>query len=196
MYSLFANAMPKVLIIEPDPLIASQISGVLERFGLNRGVKVTEFSAVDEGDCHIIALKKQDDSLSEGSADRVFVNPLRIGDLLSYIQDYLQVEPLQKMVGPFYLKTSTCMLVHRSGHPSIVLTEKERDILSFLADRVDTYTPREVLLRDVWAYNEHVESHTLETHIYRLRQKIEKDPANPEILRTEQGGYGLFKSNP
>src|SRR5947207_2619924 len=75
--------------------------------------------------------------------------------------------------------------------PKVRLTEKETAILRFLYRAGQTPVSRETLLQEVWGYNSGVTTHTLETHIYRLRQKIEKDAANPEILVTEAGGYKL-----
>jgi DNA-binding response OmpR family regulator len=69
--------------------------------------------------------------------------------------------------------------------------EKETAILRFLYRAGLRPISREVLLQEVWGYNSGVTTHTLETHIYRLRQKIEKDAASPEILVTEAGGYKL-----
>ena len=71
------------------------------------------------------------------------------------------------------------------------LTEKESAILEFLY-RAGTAIGRDTLLGEVWGYNEGVATHTLETYVYRLRRKIERDPANAEILVTERGGYRLL----
>ena len=71
------------------------------------------------------------------------------------------------------------------------LTEKETSILKFLYRSGDKPVSRDVLLHEVWGYNSGVTTHTLETHIYRLRQKIEKNPSNAELLITESGGYKL-----
>jgi DNA-binding response OmpR family regulator len=71
------------------------------------------------------------------------------------------------------------------------LTEKETAILKYLYRAGEKVVSRYTLLHEVWGYNAGVTTHTLETHIYRLRQKIEKDTANAEILVTESGGYKL-----
>ena len=73
----------------------------------------------------------------------------------------------------------------------IRLTEKETNILKFLYRSSEGVVQRDVLLHEVWGYNAGVNTHTLETHVYRLRQKIERDPSNAEILVTEPGGYRL-----
>ena len=82
------------------------------------------------------------------------------------------------------------MLVDERGQ-KIRLTEKEASILKFLYRAGEKVITRDVLLHEVWGYNSGVTTHTLETHIYRLRQKVEKDAAMPAILVTEAGGYKL-----
>ena len=73
----------------------------------------------------------------------------------------------------------------------IRLTEKETNILKYLYRAGEKPVSREELLTEVWGYNAGVTTHTLETHVYRLRQKIEPDPGSAKILLTEAGGYRL-----
>lgn len=87
------------------------------------------------------------------------------------------------------LETGPCLL-HKDG-AVIHLTEKERDILLRLHQAGAAGVDRATLLEDVWGYQAGIETHTLETHIYRLRQKIEDDPAKPALLLTDQNGYVL-----
>ena len=70
------------------------------------------------------------------------------------------------------------------------LTDKEAAILSHLL-AADGVVGRDELLAGVWGYGEGVDTHTVETHVYRLRQKIEDDPAQASVLLTEAGGYRL-----
>ena len=72
------------------------------------------------------------------------------------------------------------------------LDELDAAILRFLHRAERQSVPRETLLRDVWGYNANVTTHTLETHIYRLRQKIEDNPAESRLLVTDGGGYKLL----
>jgi DNA-binding response OmpR family regulator len=82
-------------------------------------------------------------------------------------------------------------LLETEDAKKIRLTEKETNILKYLYRAQETVVARDVLLHEVWGYNAGVTTHTLETHIYRLRQKIEPDPANVRLLVTESGGYRL-----
>jgi DNA-binding response OmpR family regulator len=83
------------------------------------------------------------------------------------------------------------MLVHTESKQKVRLTEKETAILKYLYRSGNMVVGRDTLLGEVWGYNAGVTTHTLETHVYRLRQKIESDPSNAEILVTEPGGYRL-----
>ena len=71
------------------------------------------------------------------------------------------------------------------------LTEKEASIIRYLYRAGKSVVKRDTLLEEVWGYNSGVTTHTLETHVYRLRQKIERDPSKAELLVTESGGYRL-----
>ena len=82
-------------------------------------------------------------------------------------------------------------LLETEDDKKVRLTEKETNILKFLYRATGSVVARDVLLHEVWGYNAGVTTHTLETHIYRLRQKIELDPSNARLLVTESGGYRL-----
>ena len=94
-------------------------------------------------------------------------------------------------IGPYTFRPSAKLLQDPAKNRRIRLTEKEAAILKFLYRAGTRAVARQVLLNEVWGYNAAVTTHTLETHIYRLRQKIEPDPANARLLVTEGGGYRL-----
>ena len=94
-------------------------------------------------------------------------------------------------IGPYIFKPNVKMLVDEKANKKIRLTEKETAILKYLYRAEQRAVGRETLLGEVWGYNAGVTTHTLETHVYRLRQKIEKDPAKAQILITDAGGYKL-----
>lgn len=131
--------------------------------------------------------------LDAGANDYV-TKPFRFGVLLARIRSQLrshaQSEDAVFAIGPYSFRPSAKLLVD-AGDKKVRLTEKETNILKFLFRAGPNVVGRDVLLTEVWGYNSGVTTHTLETHIYRLRQKIERDPSNAEILVTEAGGYRL-----
>jgi DNA-binding response OmpR family regulator len=94
-------------------------------------------------------------------------------------------------IGPNTFRPTVKLLSDTEGGRKVRLTEKESAILEFLY-RAGRAIGRDTLLGEVWGYNAGVATHTLETYVYRLRRKIERDPANAEILVTEPGGYRLL----
>lgn len=131
--------------------------------------------------------------LDSGANDYV-TKPFRFAVLLARIRAHLRQhehsEDAVFKVGPYTFKPSAKMLV-RDDNRKVRLTEKETAIIKFLLRSGEQIVGRDVLLQDVWGYNAGVSTHTLETHVYRLRQKIERDPSHAEILVTEGGGYKL-----
>jgi DNA-binding response OmpR family regulator len=149
--------------------------------------------------CPIIMLTAADgeadtvQSLDSGANDYV-TKPFRFGELLARIRAQLrsheQSEDAVFQIGPYTFRPSAKLLLDEQNK-KVRLTEKETSILKYLYRAGERVVGREILLSEVWGYNSGVTTHTLETHIYRLRQKIEKDPANARLLITEPGGYKL-----
>ena len=131
----------------------------------------------------------------EAGANDYVTKPFRFAVLLARIRaqlrQYEQSEDATFNVGPYVFKPAQKLLTDGDGK-KIRLTEKEAAIIRYLFRASQKAVTRDELLEEVWGYNSGVTTHTLETHVYRLRQKIEKDPSNAEILVTENGGYKII----
>ncbi|MGU3399072.1 response regulator transcription factor [Brucellaceae bacterium D45D] len=130
----------------------------------------------------------------ESGANDYVTKPFKFAVLLARIRAQLrqheQSEDATFTVGSYIFKPGQKLLTDEKGG-KIRLTEKEAAIIKYLYRAGDKVISRDVLLEEVWGYNSGVTTHTLETHVYRLRQKIEKDPSNATLLVTESGGYKL-----
>jgi DNA-binding response OmpR family regulator len=132
--------------------------------------------------------------LDSGANDYI-TKPFRLHVLLARLRAQLrqheQSDDAIFTIGRFTFRPGSKLLVDDANRKKVRLTEKETAILKYLYRAGARTIGREVLLNEVWGYNSGVTTHTLETHVYRLRQKIERDPAHAEILVTEAGGYRL-----
>ena len=130
----------------------------------------------------------------EAGANDYVTKPFRFAVLMARVHAHLRShghsEDAQYRIGPYTFRPSAKLLIGEAAK-KIRLTEKETNILKYLHRSGET-VPRETLLHEVWGYNPAVTTHTLETHIYRLRQKIEVDPGRARLLVTESGGYRLM----
>jgi DNA-binding response OmpR family regulator len=131
----------------------------------------------------------------ESGANDYVTKPFRFAVLLARIRAQLRQHEASEdavfAIGPYTFQPSSKLLLNPKGS-KVRLTEKETAILRYLYRAGQKAVSRETLLQEVWGYNSGVTTHTLETHIYRLRQKVEKDAAAPSILVTEAGGYKLM----
>ena len=130
----------------------------------------------------------------ESGANDYVTKPFRFAVLLARIRAQLRQHEASEdavfTIGPYSFRPSSKLLMTPKGG-KVRLTEKETAILRYLYRAGQKPVSRETLLQEVWGYNSGVTTHTLETHIYRLRQKVEKDAAQPAILVTEACGYKL-----
>jgi len=132
--------------------------------------------------------------LDSGANDYIS-KPFRFSVLLARIRVQMRQheasEEAEFQIGPYVFRPAMKVLIDPKG-AKLRLTEKEAAILRFLHRAERQSVARETLLREVWGYNANVTTHTLETHIYRLRQKIEENPADAKLLMTDGGGYKLL----
>jgi DNA-binding response OmpR family regulator len=131
--------------------------------------------------------------LESGASDYV-TKPFKFTLLLARVRAQLRAHEASEdavfHIGPYEFRPAGKVLIDDKGK-KLRLTDKEANILKYLYRAGDKAVSREELLAEVWGYNAGVTTHTLETHVYRLRQKIELDPANARLLVTEAGGYRL-----
>jgi DNA-binding response OmpR family regulator len=131
----------------------------------------------------------------DAGANDYITKPFRLGVLLArlraHIRQHERSDDATFVIGPYTFQPSTKLLVHNETSRKIRLTDKEAAILKYLYRSGTRVISRDVLLDEVWGYNAGVTTHTLETHVYRLRQKMEPNPTEARILVTEPGGYRL-----
>ena len=145
----------------------------------------------------LTAQDSEDDTVEglEAGANDYVTKPFKFAVLLARIRAQLRQHEASEdaifRIGPYTFRPGAKLLVGERGS-KLKLTEKETAILRYLYRAGREVVGRDTLLAEVWGYNAHVTTHTLETHIYRLRQKIEPNPAAAAILVTEGGGYKLL----
>ena len=210
-------ALPAVLIVHPDGAVARALAEEAARGGWARAEAAWDLAgalAVGPGRFDAAAL---DDATGPGVAEALreagFAGPIlalggasaevsdamgkpfRLAEFLARLRRLLDaaraVDERSIPIGSFVFRPAARQLIGPAPDAVARLTEKEAAILVFLHDAGGAAVERQTLLSEVWGYNEQVDTHTLETHIYRLRQKIEADPARARYLVTEAGGYRL-----
>ena len=188
-----SNQTAKNIIIKGDAKSCACISRFFEqaRFGAACALQV------DENIKNEVVLCSYDRN-QDKEITTAFKTPVRLGEILESLQK--ETKKLLRPAIPSIIKRPTFILDTMHGiiklgsdgnSQEIKLTDKETEILVFLHQNDDRVVSRRELLLAVWEYAENIETHTLETHIYRLRQKIESDPSKPKILITEDNGYRI-----
>ncbi|MDA0239648.1 MAG: response regulator transcription factor [Proteobacteria bacterium] len=131
----------------------------------------------------------------DAGANNYITKPFRIGVLMArvraHIREHEQSEYAVFTIGPYSFRPAGKIMLDEEQNKKVRLTDKETAIIKYLYLAGERVVGRDTLLGEVWGYNAGVTTHTLETHVYRLRQKIEADPSNAQLLVTEPNGYRL-----
>ena len=131
----------------------------------------------------------------EAGANDYITKPFRIGVLIArlraHIREHERSEHAVFAIGPYTFRPAAKQLLDNETNKKVRLTDKEASIIKYLFLAGERVVSRDILLDKVWGYNAGVTTHTLETHVYRLRQKIERNPSNAVLLVTEPNGYRL-----
>lgn len=172
-----------------SPALRAYLSDIIRLAG---GTAAPRDAAPEEGAEGIVlaALPDGGIALHGGGTRREFRGPVKAGVVIEAIGRLRSVRPATRDVAGHVLDMRENLWL-RAGGETIRLTEKEVAILCALEDCAPAALSRQALLDRVWAYADGVETHTLETHIYRLRQKIEADPSTPAIIVTVEDGYRI-----
>jgi DNA-binding response OmpR family regulator len=204
----------RILLAESDDVLRASLAEQLEQEGYDVVAAATgeeacavarealSFAIIGLADGEQLAAQLREQGLScplllltDGDAAATpesLARPFRISTLLARLHalntHHAPADDAAVRIGPYTFHPSAKLL--QADGRKVRLTEKETNILKFLHASSGT-VPRDILLHEVWGYSPAVATHTLETHIYRLRKKIEQDPANAQILLTEGGGYRL-----
>jgi DNA-binding response OmpR family regulator len=173
------SAQKPIFVIESNDFVGKKLAEALSCHGFEQDVSIVS-KMPKEADSAVIELSSS----------------VRIGDVLDQITHILRSDGGSDDVlamGAYRLDRYQGLFYGLEDNV-VKLTEKEVSLLVLLYEAGGDTVARDVILDAVWQYAESVETHTLETHIYRLRQKIEADPANPEFLCTGEQGYYLSLS--
>ncbi len=147
----------------------------------------------------LIVLMPDDSSLKGvcqklDSQKEILLKPIKVSDLLTAISRKIALQNSDGKdlkIANYGFRRNEKVLINLDTKVRVRLTEKETDILWQLWQAPQNELSRQKLLSDVWGYNDEISSHTLETHIYRLRKKIENSSSEASILTTTENGYRL-----
>jgi len=191
LYSQLATARQALHELIPEGQLASTPAEAEQHAAAEAAVLVVDLAA-DEALEWLENIRIPLIALTAGTAIKkaeCLPKPVRWRDLSRRLQRHLATAAQSFTVGPLVCDPLERILLTSEGEEAARLTEKEVQLLALLARQKQA--SRTDLLEKVWGYRDDLETHTLETHIYRLRQKLGDDAANPQILLTVEGGYAL-----
>ncbi len=177
-------------IICDHPCLSRNIQRLITHCGLDALCHMATHPPKDSDQAQCLWINKTPDIPAQ--SDQIFDSKIRIGQIIDKITTIKALHEQNKtlIIGPYTLHCARDLLETQNGK-AIRLTDTEKRLLCVLHAQNGEALNRDALLEQVWGYRSDLETHTLETHIYRLRQKMESDPSNPALLMTTAEGYAL-----
>lgn len=191
--------MDSLLVISDEPALPETLASELPDLAIEHARFKSAQASIDSGRHRLIIVDEDGTDLAlEGLTVPVFriKRPVRLAGLLYTIRERLQGKSAgnrEELVlsGVFRFSPSERLIREAGGDTHIPLTEKETGLLSCLLEARGETVPRDTLLKNVWGYSDDIATHTLETHIYRLRGKLKQASESIDVLSSEEGGYSL-----
>lgn len=201
--------MSKINIISSNQIFAEDLAQQIERFladvsvDLNAPDNTSDLIFIDEDEEMLeniitqnleypIVLLSSSKEYSE-HADLVIRKPFKLYDILDGLEKKTLLPKVRRRENlnfrEYTLYPVKKEIITSSGN-IVKLTEKEVNILKYLYQNTNKITEKEELLENVWGYSAEATTHTVETHIYRLRQKVEQNGGS-QVIITENNGYRL-----
>lgn len=129
------------------------------------------------------------------SINHLIIKPFELGFFLDELRACLNIYDNSEegflTFNRYQLRPVRKDIVNLRNNEETKLTEKEVAVLKYLYKFQDHIVGKNELLQNVWGYSPDVTTHTIETHIYRLRQKVEHDDPDAQLILTVDGGYQL-----
>jgi DNA-binding response OmpR family regulator len=172
--------MAQLAVQVAQPLVMETLCAFLRRLG---------YTEAPVAQADLVLTDGTGEGLPPGIPQLVLNFPVRLAEIAPRITRLLAVGHTQAMAHGWRLQREARELQHPQ-HGSIALTDKETALLVQLLAARGAVVLREALLAEVWGAEE-METHTLETHIYRLRQKLEAVSMPPAAIMAEEAGYRL-----
>lgn len=143
---------------------------------------------------------RKDNLLEKNFNITIFKLPIKISDFLTHIKNE-QISAENKIKNIIKLNSFSYDKKNRrifNAHKNLKFTEKENEIFLFLLETSETNesVTKKMMLENVWNYHAEIDTHTLETHIYLIRRKIEDKLNIVDVILYEEGtGYRLVTEN-
>ena len=151
-------------------------------------------SVVRDPECQYVCLSKKPLSYKENISNvRIIMMPFRLYDLILYIDNLIQlkIKALEQRVSRDYSYSyDKAMFLNKKTGKKVRLTDMENKFINYLFSSDMPVTKREILSK-VWGYKTDLDTHTLESLVYRIRKKIENDPRNPKIISSIGSKYRI-----